>query len=174
MRRMRVFAVVVLSAVIYILYLTSQARTARTPDFYSKTKQALDKDKGPLLRPHTPHKGIGIVDDDDEAIQEQLAAKAKEAEKVAKEPAKVKAPEPEGPTPAEEKAKPIVEDVKPDKEEAKQSAIGKNKHGANDKSEKVMEKDDGAESRKVEQEMNSILKRSPSESWLRNCDTYQS
>jgi hypothetical protein len=144
---MRIFGVIVFCAVVYVLYLTSNARHTRSPDFYSKTKQALDRDRGPH-HPHGPHKGVGI-DNEDEALAIDLANRLKEAEQAAKDNANAKSPRPEGIDSTRDKAKAVVQDIKPEK-------------ATSDTKEKVMDKDGSPEDYDVEGEMNEILKRSPS------------
>jgi hypothetical protein len=149
MRRMRIFGVLVFCVVFYVLYHTSNARHTRSPDFYSKTKQALDRDRGPH-HPHAPHQGIGI-DNDDEAVAIDLANRLKDAEQAAKDNANAKSPRPEGMDAMGDKVKPVVQDIAPDKATA-------------DKKEEVLHKDENKENYDVEQEMNRLLKRSPSKS----------
>jgi hypothetical protein len=149
MRRMRFFGVIVFCVVFYVLYLTSNARHTGSPDFYSKTKEALDRDRGPH-HPHAPNKGIAI-DNDDEAVALDLANLLKEAEQAAKDNANVKSPKPEGMDAMADKAKPVVQDVTKDKAKA-------------DKTEEVLEKDESTKDYDVEREMNRLLKRSPSKS----------
>ena len=125
--------------VIYVLYLTSNARHNRSPDFYSKTKQALDRDRGPH-HPHAPNKGVAI-DNDDEAVAMDLANRLKDAEQAAKDNANAKSPRPEGIDAMVDKAKPVVQDIVKDKATAHTK-----------------------EEYDVEAEMNHLLKRSPSKS----------
>ena len=147
MRRMRIFGVVVFCAVFYVLYLTNNARHTRSPDFYSKTKQALDRDRGPH-HPHAPQKDVAI-DNDNEAVAMDLANRLKDAAQAAKDNANAKSPRPEGMDAMGDKAKPVVEDVAVDKASA-------------DKKEETVHKDGSTENYDVEQEMNRLLKRSPS------------
>jgi hypothetical protein len=147
-RRMRVFGVLVFCVVFYVLYLTSNSRHTRSPDFYSKTKEALDRDKGPY-HPHAPHNGIGI-DNDDEAVAMDLANRLKDAEQAAKDNANAKSPRPEGMDAVGDKTKPVVQDIAPDK------ATG-------DKKDKALHNDESTEDYDVEGEINRLLKRSPSE-----------
>jgi hypothetical protein len=146
---MRLFGVIVFCVVFYVLYLTSNARHTGSPDFYSKTKEALDRDRGPH-HPHAPNKGIAI-DNDDEAVALDLANRLKEAEQAAKDNANVKSPKPEGMDAMADRAKPVVQDVAKDKAKA-------------DKTEEVLEKDESTKDYNVEREMNRLLKRSPSKS----------
>ena len=147
MRQMRLFGVLVFCVVFYVLYVTSNSRHTRSPDFYSKTKQALDRDRGP----HHPHALYNGIDDDDEAVAMDLANRLKEAEQATKDNANAKSPRPEGIDAVGEKAKPVVPDIAPDKVTA-------------DKEEEVLRKDESTENHYIEQEMNRLLKRSPSKS----------
>jgi hypothetical protein len=151
MRRMRIFGVLVFCVVFYVLYITSNARHTGSPDFYSKTKQALDRDRGPH-HPHAPHKGVAI-DNDNEAVAMDLANRLKEAAQAAKDNANAKSPRPEGMDAMADKAKPVVQDIAADKATA-------------DKKEEVLHQDESTEDYDVEQEMNRLLKRSPSKSAL--------
>jgi hypothetical protein len=146
---MRIFGVLVFCVVFYVLYLTSNSRHNSSPDFYSKTKQALDRDRGPH-HPHAPQNAVGI-DNDDEALAMDLASRLKDAEQAAKDNANAKSPRPESMDPTKEKAKPIVQDIAADKATA-------------NKKEEVLNKAESIEDYDVEQEMNRLLKRSPSES----------
>src|SRR5271156_1456648 len=124
MRRIRIFGVVVFCVVIYLLYTTSNARHTRSPDFYSKTKQALDRDRGPH-HPHSPQKEVGI-DTEDEALAIDLSNRLKEAEQAAKDNANAKSPRPEGVDSVRDKAKAVVQDIAPDKTaDKKEKALDK-------------------------------------------------
>jgi len=80
-----------------------------------------------------------------------LASRLKDAEQAAKDNANAKSPRPESMDPTEEKAKSIVQDIAADKATA-------------DKKEEVLNKAESIEDYDVEQEMNRLLKRSPSKS----------
>lgn len=147
---MRILGVIVFCAVFYVLHLTSTARHTRSPDFYSKTKEALDRGGGPY-HPHSPPRGTG-VDNEDEALAIALANRLKEAEQAAKNNANAKSPKPSGFDAGREKAKP-TEDTAPEK-------------AASDTKQEALRKEGNAEDNDVELEMNQILKRSPSESML--------
>ena len=149
MRRMRIFGVLVFCIVFYVLYLTSNSRHTSSLDFYSKTKQALDRDRGPH-HPHAPQNALGI-DNDDEALAMDLASRLKDAEQAAKDNANAKSPRPESMGAAGYKAKPVAQDIVAEKATA-------------DKKEEVLSKAESTEDYDVEQEMNHLLKRSPSKS----------
>jgi hypothetical protein len=146
---MRIFGILVFCVVFYVLYLTSNSRHTSSPDFYSKTKEALDRDRGPH-HPHGPQNAIGI-DSEDEALAIDLASRLKDAEQAAKDNANAKSPRPESMDTAGENAKPMVQDIAADKATA-------------DKKEEVTNKAGSTEEYDVEREMNRILKRSPSKS----------
>lgn len=135
--------------VFYVLYLTSNARHISSPDFYSKTQQALDREKGPH-HPHAPNKAAAI-DNDDEAVAKDLANRLMDAEQAAKDNANAKSPRPERMDAMADKAKPVVQDIIKDKAKANQK-------------EEVPRKDENTEQHDVEAEMNRLLKRSPSKS----------
>jgi hypothetical protein len=146
---MRIFGVLVFCVVFYILYLTSNSRHTRSPDFYSKTKQALDRDRRPH-HPHAPQNTVGI-DDEDEALALDLASRLRDAEQAAKDNANAKSPRPESIDAVEDKQKLVVQDIVADKATA-------------DKKEEALSKAESEEDYDVEQEMNRLLKRSPSKS----------
>jgi hypothetical protein len=104
---MRFFGVIVFCVVFYVLYLTSNARHTGSTDFYSKTKEALDRDRG-SHHPHAPNKGIAI-DNDDEAVALDLANRLKEAEQAAKDNANVKSPKPLGMDAMADKTEEVLE-----------------------------------------------------------------
>ncbi len=164
MRRMRIFGVAVLTAVIYVLYLTSTSRHSQDLDFYAKTKDALDLDK---LTYH-PHKDRPALkkqsSDDDEALAAQMASRLRDAEAVAKDNANSKAPPRDGVT--EEIKSKAVADVLPGEKTptADRNVAGRKKYPIDDGTEKQKIVEQSAEDHEVELELNSILKRSPSKS----------
>jgi hypothetical protein len=157
MRRIRIFGVIVFSLVLYILYITNSARNSQSPDLYSRTKDALDRDKG-TYHPHGPRKGSGKDDDDDAAIAFAMQSRLKEAEKAAKDNANAKAPNPPEGFNLEEKAKPVVEDIEVGKPTDDKNVAGRRKHSS---AEKVVD-NANAENRDVEQMMDILLKKAPS------------
>lgn len=167
MRRIRLFGFVVFAVVVYILYLTNTARhTSRSPDFYSKTKDALDRDKG-SYHPHGSRKETG-KDDEDEALAVAMSGRLKEAEQMAKDKANAKAPNPpEGFAPLDEKAKPVVEDIEPGKPTNDRNVAGRKKHAIEEPREKPLHLDYDLENKDVKEELNTIFKRAPSKSNIR-------
>ncbi|KAK3901594.1 thioredoxin-like protein [Staphylotrichum tortipilum] len=104
-RRFRALTYLVLAAVVTLLFFTSQARHARTPDtrslhdFYSRTVTAMDKDHAAAAKP--PAQKIiadhdvdadGDIDEDDNIMAELMAARLRQAEQKAKDNAKAKGP----------------------------------------------------------------------------------
>lgn len=160
MRRMRIFFVLVLSAVVYILYLTSKVGRPQSPDFYSKTKSALTREKGT----YHPHDGYSYSnDDDDAALKITMEGRLKDAERTAKDNANAKSPRPENLGAADDKADPaVVENIDPGQTATDRNVAGRKKAGIDEAAEKVMS-EESAEDREVKAELDSILKRSPSE-----------
>ena len=90
---MRIFGVAVLAAIVYVLYLTSNTRAAQnSPDFYTRTKEALDREKGSYAH-RAPSLGVG--DEEDAVLAAALAGRLKDAESAAKNAANTKSPRPQ-------------------------------------------------------------------------------
>ncbi|KAK4230741.1 putative monothiol glutaredoxin-6 precursor [Podospora fimiseda] len=145
-RRIRALLYIALAGFVTLLFFTSQARHSRDVDFYSKTVDALGRnrggDKSQVIIPHD-HDADGDIDEDDTKMAKEMAERLRQAEQKAKENANAKAPN------------------KPDAPEAVigvGSAAGGQHQGAPDKDGKVKET---AEEHEIEVELNSILQKSP-------------
>ncbi|KFZ02346.1 hypothetical protein V501_09597, partial [Pseudogymnoascus sp. VKM F-4519 (FW-2642)] len=100
-RRNRLLFVLVLTAVVGILYLTSSSRAVATHDFYARTRSRLETDgkgasssgsgSGSSLDKITPQRKTSGGGDDDE-IAEAMSRRLMDAEVAAKEMANKKAP----------------------------------------------------------------------------------
>jgi hypothetical protein len=158
MRRMRIFGVVVFATVIYVLYLTSNARTTqKSPDFYSKTKQALESEKG-SYKPHQALPPSGN-DGEDAMLAAAMASRLKDAENVAKDAANSKAPRPKDS--GAQKSSTAGQDG--GSAGADRNVAGRKKYPIDDDGvQKPVGKEETEEEHEVEVELNSILKRSPS------------
>jgi hypothetical protein len=158
---MRVFGVVIFAVVIYILYITSNTRaTHNSPDFYSKTKKALDRERG-SYKPHQVAPPSGN-DEEDAALAAAMASRLRDAESVAKDAANAKAPRP-GDS-GEQKASPAgQESASSERAGADRNVAGRKKYPIDDNQpQKPVGKEETDEEHEVEVELNSILKRSPS------------
>jgi hypothetical protein len=187
-RRVRVFGLLVLAFVIYILYLTSSTRSASS-DFYTRTKDALDNSHRSDHRGGVDHIAPSRQKrpvDDDEALAVAMSERLRDAEVAAKDSANAKAPTRESVMGDEERAevgngkpatverkgqealgqKPVVEDlsekgsVSTNGHGKDRNVAGRKKYPLGDEEEKAPEKTD--EDKDVEAEMNRILKMSPS------------
>lgn len=156
-RRVKVFGIVVLMVVVTILFWTASLRQKRAQgprtggDFYAKTLQALDK------KPNFP--GAAATDNDAE-VARAMAARLKKAEEVAKNNANAKGgAKPDPPS--------VVVGVGSSAEghENERSVAGRKKFSPGDSQEPLKEEtyEETQEEHDVETELNSILKKSPSE-----------
>jgi Sec-independent protein translocase protein TatA len=159
MRRIKVFGLLVLLVVVTLLFWTASLRQQETDvgDFYQKTVNGLNK------KPSTAGSTGGLEDDDE--VAKAMAQRLKEAAQVAKDNANAKAPKPDPPS--------SVVGVGSAAEGASDRGIaGRKKFAAGDAQQPVMEETE--EDRKVDAELNSILKKSPSKCFHLNILVYQS
>lgn len=96
-RRLRLFFIVIISVVFFILYKTSSSRAATAPaNFYSRTKSRLNADGFPIsssLDKIVPVRGAGgKAAAEDDALAQAMSNRLWEAENIAKEKANSKAP----------------------------------------------------------------------------------
>lgn len=151
-RRLKVYGLLIVMAVITILFYTSRSRA--DPDFYSRTVSALDK------KPGTPGAKDAVVgtggqgkvsagDEESKARQQRL----KEAADTARENANAKAPKPDPPS--------VVVGVGSAAEGASgdRGVGGRRKHAGSDSQKPVEET---AEEHDAEVELGAILKKAPS------------
>jgi hypothetical protein len=147
MRRIKVFGLLVLLVVVTLLFWTASLRQQETDvdDFYQKTVNGLNK------KPSTAGSKGGLEGDDE--VAKAMTQRLKEAAQVAKDNANAKAPKPDPPS--------SVVGVGSAAEGASDRGIaGRKKFAAGDAQQPVMEETE--EDRKVDAELNSILKKSPS------------
>lgn len=145
MRRVKVFGLLVLLFVVTLLFWTASLRQQRNQDigdFYSKTKQGLDKK--PMR---------GTTKTDDEEVAKKMAERLKEAAEVAKSNANAKAPKPDPPS----SLVGVGSAAQGSREE--KSVAGRKKFSSGDTQEPV--KEETQEEHDVEVELNTILKKSP-------------
>jgi hypothetical protein len=154
MRRVKVFGLLILLVVVTLLFWTASLRQQREPDsrtvgdFYQKTVNGLNK------KPSTGGSTGGLRDDDDdEEVAKAMAQSLKEAAQVAKDNANAKAPKPDPPS--------SLVGVGSAAEGASERGVaGRKKFAAGDAQAPVIEETE--EDRKVDAELNSIMKKSPS------------
>ncbi|RDL41922.1 uncharacterized protein BP5553_01901 [Venustampulla echinocandica] len=98
-RRVKVFGLLIFIFVITVLFYTSSLRQQRSQDprtlgdFYAKTVHGLDKNKN-----HGTGKTAGTGASGDKEVAAAMAARLKDAAKVAKDNANAKAPKPDAPS----------------------------------------------------------------------------
>lgn len=138
-RRVKVFGVLTFLVVVTILFWTSSLRREHADDFYIRTVQALDQ-QPELLEPLVPKS------EDAKEATRQMAERLNEAARVAKSNANAKAPKPDSP-------RNLV-----GVGNAADATWERRRPGSQDQSREETEED-----HEVEAELNSILKRSPSE-----------
>lgn len=169
-RRIRVVTLLVVLAVIVTLYVTSAARQSQSNPFYVKTADALAAARA-AKEASLGNRDPGAVGTGDNSV----AARLKEAEEAAKKAADKKAEDFHGEQIVDTKKKEAEvldvkkktqDDIKEKANQAKDAIAG----GAAAVKEAVLKEDkkeespEDAEKRKVKDELNSILKRSPSKS----------
>ncbi|KAK0104486.1 hypothetical protein ONS95_004775 [Cadophora gregata] len=171
MRRIKVFGLLVVMAIITLLFYTSSSsssskydlESSQTGDFFYKTKNALERTpvgggastagKGKIV-------GAGSGEDDKEASKARL----KEAAQIAKDNANLKAPKPDPPS--------KIVGIGSAAEGAEKSVAGRKKFntgGSGSEAQVPVKEEDDEESReaeKVKAELNSILKKAPSRYFL--------
>lgn len=145
-RRIRALITFSIILVVVILLYTSSNRGSEEAhsvgDFYHKTKNALENKQG------TNGKSA-----EDQEVSRQMSERLKEAAQVAKDKANAKAPKPDPPS--------DVVGVGSAAEGAREDKLaGKKRKGAGDTQAPI--KDTSKEDHEVEDELNSILKKSPS------------
>jgi hypothetical protein len=152
MRRVKVFGLLILLVVVTLLFWTASLRQQREPDsrtvgdFYQKTVNGLNK------KPSTGGSTGGLGDDDEE-VSKAMAQRLKEAAQVAKDNANAKAPKPDPPS--------SLVGVGSAAEGASERGVaGRKKFATGDAQAPVSEETE--EDRKVDAELNSIMKKSPS------------
>jgi hypothetical protein len=154
MRRVKVFGLLILLVVVTILFWTASLRQQQEPDsrtvgdFYQKTVNGLNK------KPSAGGSTGGLGDDDDdEEVSKAMAQRLKEAAQVAKDNTNAKAPKPDPPS--------SLVGVGSAAEGASERGVaGRKKFAAGDAQAPVSEETE--EDRKVDAELNSIMKKSPS------------
>ncbi|PVH87178.1 hypothetical protein DL98DRAFT_405734 [Cadophora sp. DSE1049] len=161
MRRIKVFGLLLVMAIITLLFYTSSSSSSKydlessqTGDFFYKTKSALERTpvgggastagKGKVV-------GTGSEEDDKEASRARL----KEAAQIAKDNANLKAPKPDPPS--------KVVGIGSAAEGAEKSVAGRKKFSAGGSEAQVPVKEEEKESQEeeVKAEFNSILKKAP-------------
>ena len=151
MRRVKVFGLFVFLVAITILFWTGSQRQEReldsrtVDDFYQKTVNGLNE------KPSTDG-STGRLEDDDE-VSKAMAQSLKEAAQVAKDNANAKAPKPDPPSS-------LVGVGSASEGAGERGVAGRKKFTTGDAQEPVVEVTE--EDRKVDAELNSILKKSPS------------
>jgi glutaredoxin len=158
MRRVKVFGLLILLIVVSLLFWTASLRQQReldsrtVGDFYQKTVNGLNKQSS------MGGSKQGPAEDDDE-VAKAMAQRLKEAAQVAKDNANAKAPKPDPPS--------SLVGVGSAAEGASERGVaGRKKVAAGDAQTPVIEETE--EDRKVDAELNSILKKSPSKSFRLN------
>ncbi|KAH8808212.1 thioredoxin-like protein [Xylogone sp. PMI_703] len=169
MRRMKVFALLVLVFVVTTLFYTASLRQQRTltsqsgGDFYGKTRDALDR-----IHEQDASGGGGggggkssggtagsNRDDDDEELAKAMKQRLDEAAQLAKDKANVKSPKPDPPS------KVVGVGNAADAAWGEEKGIaGRKKYSTGEEAQKPV-KEETAEEHEVEVELNSILKKSP-------------
>lgn len=150
-RRLKVYGLLIAIIIITTLFYTSQSRASRSPDFYSKTINALDRKPGTAGAKDsvvgTGEHGLGGKEEN-KAMQQRL----KEAADSAREKANAKAPKPDPPSAVVGKGNAA--------EGAGDRGVGgrRKQHGSGE-SQKAVESE---EEHDAEVELNSILKKAPS------------
>ena len=151
MRRVKVFGLFVFLVAITLLFWTASQRQQReldsrtVGDFYQKTVNGLNK------KP-SPGGSTRKLEDDDE-VSKAMAQRLKEAAQVAKDNANAKAPKPDPPSS-------LVGVGSASEGAGERGVAGRKKFTTGDAQEPVVEVTE--EDRKVDAELNSILKKSPS------------
>lgn len=165
MRRLRVFAALVLIFVITTLFYTASLRQQRAHDldthaaggndFYGKTRDALNR----VHAQEVVGSGSGGRDDDDEEVARAMKQRLDEAAQLAKDKANVKAPKPDNPSKLVG-----VGNAADAAWESEKSVAGRKKFPIPDSDSDVQKPvhEETEEEHMVEVELNSILKKSPS------------
>ncbi|KAE9376914.1 hypothetical protein N431DRAFT_187233 [Stipitochalara longipes BDJ] len=153
MRRIKVFGLLILLVVVTLLFWTASLRqqqeldSATAGDFYQKTVNGLNK------KPSSGGAAGGLGDNDNEEVSKAMAQRLKEAAQVAKDNANAKAPKPDPPS--------SLVGVGSAAEGASERGVaGRKKFTASEVQVPVSE-EETEEDRKVDAELNSILKKSP-------------
>ncbi|KAH8592505.1 thioredoxin-like protein [Bisporella sp. PMI_857] len=147
-RRVKVFAVLVVCIVVTTLFYTSSLRQQREldsrnfGDFYSKTVKGMENKK----------KSQAVKIDEDAEIAKNMAERLKQAAQVAKNNANAKAPKPDPPSSLVGVGS-AAEGAREEK-----SVAGRKKYGA--EGQKVV-KEESQEEHDIETELNTILRKSP-------------
>ncbi len=150
MRRIKVFGLLIFLVAVTLLFWTAsvrqqqQSNSGSVGDFYEKTVNGLNKN---------PSTGglTGALDDDE--LTKTMSERLQEAAQVAKDKTNAKAPKPDPPS--------VVVGVGNSHEDSGERGVaGRKKFGAGESQEPVKEKTE--EDHEVTDELNSILKKSPS------------
>ncbi|KAJ8058257.1 hypothetical protein OCU04_012451 [Sclerotinia nivalis] len=155
MRRIKIFGLLVLIAVVSLLFYTSSLRQQRnvaagTGDFYTKTMKGLGKQEVAEAGA-----GAGGKSDDDEKVAKQMAQRLRDAADKAKDNANAKAFKPDPPSQ-------VVGKGNAAEGQGERSVAGRKKIGGEKAQEVVKEKDEEEkEDVEVTTELNAILKKSP-------------
>ena len=154
MRRIKVFGLLVLLVVVTILFWTASLRPQpeldAAGDFYQKTVNGLNK------KPSSGASSAGLgSDDDDEEVSRAMAQRLKEAAQVAKDNANAKAPKPDPPS--------SLVGVGSAAEGASERGVAGRKKYTAGEAQVPVSPEETEEDHKVDAELNSILKKSPSE-----------
>ncbi len=151
--------------VVTILFYTASQRqqnelnAENTGDFYYKTKSALDRSPvGGGASTAGKGKAVGTGNEDDEEVAKAMSQRLKEAAQLAKDNANAKAPKPDPPS--------KVVGIGSAAEGAEKSIAGRKKFnaGGSEAQVPVKEEKETQEDEEVQAELNSILKKAPSES----------
>jgi hypothetical protein len=150
LRRIKLFSVLLILIVVTLLFYTSSQRQSRSPDlrtagdFYDKTLNALRNQNA------NPKDG-GLSKD--ELVAKKVKESLKEAAQLAKDNAIAKAPKPDPPSEVVGKGSAA--------QGAERGIAGRKKYGTGEDQKPF--KEETAEEHEVELELNSILKKSPSQ-----------
>jgi len=160
MRRIKVFGLLLFLAVVTLLFWTASLRQQQgldaetAGDFYRKTVNGLNK---------KPSSAGGLGDDDDQEVSKAMAQRLKEAAQVAKDNANAKAPKPDPPS--------ILVGVGSAAEGASERGVAGRKKFTAGEAQVPVSEEETEKDHKVDAELNSILKKSPSKySYLSNPD----
>jgi len=160
MRRIKVFGLLTLLVVVTILFWTASLRPRQeldaAGDFYQKTVNGLNK------KPSSGGSTGGLGDDDDEEVSKAMAQRLKEAAQVAKDNANAKAPKPDPPS--------SLVGVGSAAEGASERGVAGRKKFTAGEAQVPVSQEETEEDHKVDAELNSILKKSPSECYPSNLD----
>lgn len=163
MRRVKVFGILVFLFVVTLLFYTASQRQqgdlATGSDFYSKTKNALERNPvggGSSTAGKGKQGTAGTGSSDEEGVAKAMAERLREAAQVAKDNANAKAPKPDPPS--------SVVGIGSAAEGAERGVAGRKKYNSGAEAQEPIKDDEQKkEDEAVQNELNSILKKAPSE-----------